>query len=294
MKIAVDFREAAKPNRAGKGEYTFQLVKTWLNQATGDELILLIEPDQTVALPSGPWQSKIVPVQGWLWHFWVVAWLEFLRPVKLYFSPVSLIVPALVRSVKVVTTLHDFTVWRFPAQHLARAVVIERWLMPLALRASSHLIAVSEFTKQEAIDLFAVPASKVTVTLEAVGNQFHQLQPTQEEIDSTRTQYGLPAKFLLFLGTLEPRKNIARTIEAFNIVATEFPETKLVLAGGRGWQMDQLLATPNPNLVLTGYIADSDRAMLYHLATGLVFPSLYEGFGLPPVCRPYLKTNTGR
>jgi glycosyltransferase involved in cell wall biosynthesis len=283
LKIAIDFREAAKPTRAGKGEYTFQLVKAWLELGTGDKFILLIEPGQIVSLTPGSWRAKVVPVSGWLWHLWVAGWLEFIRPVKLYFSPTSLIVPALVRSVKVVTTVHDFTVWRFPSRHLPKAVLVERWLMPLASQASNHIIAVSEFTKREARDLFHLPDEKISVVLEAAGQQFVPIVPTPATITALQQKYDLPGKFLLYLGTIEPRKNISRLLDAWEMVAADFPEFQLVLAGGTGWSSDDIVNRAQNRVVMTGYIHDIDRPLLYNLATAFVFPSLYEGFGIPPL-----------
>lgn len=283
MKIAVDFRDAANPTRAGKGEYVWQLISEWVRFGGEDTLVLLIQPNQQVNLPAGNWVAKTIPARGLLWHLWVIGWLELTRPVAVYFSTTSLIVPAFVRRVKTVTTIADFTTWRFPKTHLGRAVVIEKLTMARALVRSTKLIAISEFTRQEAVSLFRIAPTKINVIPLAVGSQFHPINPTPEEVSAVRQRYGLPEKFLLFLGTLEPRKNIARTIEAFGSVATSFPEYKLVLAGAKGWQVNELFAQSDPNLVLTGYIADADRPILYHLSDGLIFPSLYEGFGLPPL-----------
>jgi len=283
MKIAIDFREAAKPTRAGKGEYIFQLVKALIRLQTDDQLILLVEPHQNFSLPAGRWTAKAVPWSGLFWHLWVAGWLEFCRPIDLYFSPTSVIVPTLVRSVKVITILHDFTVWRFPAYHFSKAIMIERWLMPLTLRASNHLVAISQFTRQEAISLFKVPDQKLTIVPAAKGEQFSVSVPTPATISALQTKYHLPNKFLLYLGTIEPRKNIKRLIAAFQAAVEPETDTSLVLAGGRGWSAQQLLADAGPRVITTGYIDDSDRPLLYNLALALVFPSLYEGFGLPPL-----------
>lgn len=286
MKIAIDFREAAKTNRAGKGEYALQLVRALIKLHTADTLILLVEPGQSVAdLPTGNWEPKVVPAHGWLWHLWVVAWLEFARPVKLYFSPTSCIVPALVRSVKTITIIHDFTTWRFPAKHLPRAVLIERWFLPLALKSSNHLLVISEFTKQEAVALFHVPASKMTIALGAVDSQFAPIVPTPATISAIQQKYHLPTKYLLYLGTIEPRKNLSRLIEAWQQVGPEFPEYYLILAGGVGWYSQEIVdqAKVSQRVILPGYIDDADRPLLFSLSEAFVFPSLYEGFGLPPL-----------
>jgi len=284
MKIAVDFREGAKSNRAGKGEYIFRLVLAWIDSSPHDEVTLVIEHGQKLdfALPAN-WRVKTFPASAIFWQAMVWLWLEFTRPVDVYFSTTSLILPSVLRSVKVVTTLADFTVWRFPDKHPSRLVILERIFMPLALKFSNHLLAISEFTASEARVLFSVPSHKLTVTPLAVSPQFSSQPLAFDDIAKARQKYNLPDKFLLYLGTLEPRKNIARIIEAFQVISPEFPDTHLVLAGAKGWLIDDLFHQPIPHVLLTGYVDNLDRAILYKLALGFVFPSFYEGFGLPPL-----------
>ncbi len=280
MRIAIDFREGAKEKRAGKGEYVWQLVNTWVVADLNDELLLVTERNQKIELPKGKWKQVTIPLSGIWWHLGTVLWLEFLRPVDLYFSTTSLIIPSLVRSIKTVTTLFDFTVWRFPFTHLPKAVMLEKLFMPLALKYSNHLVAISEFTKQEAITIFHTPERKISVTHLAAGAQFQPMSVSPRTITELQQKYNLPAKFILYLGTLEPRKNLNHLIKAYQEVASTISETKLVLAGAKGWGQEQ---PPTSGVVLAGYIEDSDRPLVYNLATALVFPSLYEGFGLPPL-----------
>lgn len=282
MKIAIDFREGARQKRAGKGEYIWQLVNAWVSANLDDDLILVIERGQQIAVPAGKWRAITIPARGMWWHFLTALWLEFCRPVNLYFSTTSLIVPALVRSVKTVTTIFDFTVWRFPAIHLPKAIIIERFFMGLALRCSNHLLAISEFTKQEAVSIFHIPVGKITVTPLSAGPQFQPMSLSPKAITHLQQKYNLPTRFILYLGTIEPRKNIERLAEAYQMIAPKVPDTKLVLAGARGWHAEN--KTPSfSDIVFTGYIEDSDRPLVYNLATAFVFPSLYEGFGLPPL-----------
>ncbi len=281
MKIAIDFREGARQKRAGKGEYVWQLVNAWILASLDDELLLVIERGQKINLPAGSWQTVIIPACGLWWHFLVILWLEFCRPANLYFSTTSLIIPALVRSTKTVTTIFDFTVWRFPATHLPKAVRLEKLFMLPALRYSNHLLAISEFTKQEAISIFRIPVSKITVTPLSASLEFQPMSVSPKAITQLGEKYNLPAKFILYLGTLEPRKNIERLKEAYQNIAHKIPDTKLVLAGAQGWcAKDETLSS---GVIITGYIEDSDRPLIYNIATAFVFPSLYEGFGLPPL-----------
>lgn len=283
MRIAIDFREAVRKNRAGKGEYVYELVRAWLKIIDKNtQLILITYTGQSIDLPKGNWQQKTF-MSGWRWHKWVWVWLEFMRPVDYYFATTSFIVPAFLRSVPVVTTIFDFTVWR----HLysqARVDTLERLTAPLACRFSRKLIAISKFTKQEAIELFNVPNSKIETIYLAAGEQYKPLKISEAEKQRLRKKYRLPEKFVLYLGTLEPRKNILSIIRAFKNVESELDGTELVLAGGWGWKADEIKQAINTHEIRTiGYVDYIDKPLVYNLASLFVFPSYYEGFGLPPL-----------
>jgi glycosyltransferase involved in cell wall biosynthesis len=283
MKIAVDFREGAKAKRAGKAEYVFQLVSALLLKlADTDELLLVVEKGQIINLPAGCWRPIIAPVRGGWWHLWVAGWLTLRRAADVYFSTTSVIVPALAFRVPIVMTIFDFTVWRYSAIHLPRAIMIEKLLMARALRHSQQLIAISEFTKREVLELFGVNPDKIIVTWLGADERFQHLSLSPDAIVRLQTKYHLPPRFLLYLGTLEPRKNLIRTVRAFLQARSNLGEHQLVLAGALGWHT-KVNELNEPGVVLTGYIDAADRPGLYNLATALVFPSLYEGFGLPPL-----------
>lgn len=285
MKIALDYREAAAPNRAGKGEHVYQLTKALFRKApAGVEFVLLVSAGQKVDLPDHPYQTVVIPVRGALWHIAVTLWLTFFKPVDLFFATTSVIIPAFVIGTPVVTTLYDFTSWRFPQTHNAHAHRVERWFMGLAVRRSKKLIAISEFTKREAMDLFKLPANQIVVTYLAVDTEiFKPRKVTPEEEIAMNKKYNLPKNFLLCLATIEPRKNMKAAIEAFKRISPRHPDLRLVLAGGKGWQTEQTLGEINEKIVVTGYIDDEDRVPIYNLAKVFIFPSLYEGFGLPPL-----------
>lgn len=285
MKIALDYREAAAPNRAGKGEHVYQLTKALFAIApAGVEFVLLVSAGQKVDLPQHPYKTMVFPARGAMWHVLVTLWLTFTRPVDLYFSTTSVIIPAFVLGLPVVTTLFDFTAWRFPETHNAHAHWIERWFMALAVRRSKKLIAISEFTKNEAINLFRINPDKIVVTPLAVDtNVFKPQSLTSQEQQKIREKYNLPEKFLLCLATIEPRKNMPAAMQAFKRLHERHPELKLVLAGGRGWKTEETLQGADDRIVITGYIDDADRPAIYSLASVFIFPSLYEGFGLPPL-----------
>ncbi|MBU1092630.1 glycosyltransferase family 4 protein [Patescibacteria group bacterium] len=276
MIIGIDVREGIKKSRAGKGEYVYQVVSELIK--AGQHQFVLFS-DQPIPLE---WERVNVKTKIWLMHpiWWqILAWLylEFVHPIDVYFSPTSLIVPALVRGVPVVTAVMDFVSFLFPVTHNAKSVLLEKMWMRPALACSRRIIAISEATKRDAIKLFKVNPHKIVVTLLAASFS-QQNEP-----------YSLPAGLIiLFVGTLEPRKNISLLVEAFNQVRQEVPLAKLVIVGRWGWQSAGLKQTIAQSpykkdiYILTNIVPEQKKS-IYQQAKVLAFPSLYEGFGLPPL-----------
>ena len=188
-----------------------------------------------------------------------------------------------------VVTLHDMTLWLYPHYHYRRRLLAMRPFIPLGLRRAAAIIAVSESTRRDVIRLLGVPAEKVHVVAEAPARHFYP-RPAAA-LAATRKRYGLEGRFVLHVGTLEPRKNLVRLLEAFALLKSggRAPAAlRLLLVGQRGWK-DEAIFEAIERLALKdavqhiGYVPDEDLAALYNLAEALVLPSLYEGFGLPAV-----------
>ncbi len=186
-----------------------------------------------------------------------------------------------------VVTIHDATLWLFPQHHYVRRLLTMRPFIPPAARRAAAIIAVSETTRRDIVRLFGVPADKVRVIYEAPAPCFRPLE--RKLVELVRQRYRLPPHFVLYVGTLEPRKNLVRLLKAFARVRKEAAVPHhLVLVGQRGWkstpifQAIQCLGLTKVVHVL-GYVPTSDLVALYNAADVFVFPSVYEGFGLPVV-----------
>lgn len=161
-----------------------------------------------------------------------------------------------------------------------------RW-MPYSYRYADHIIAVSHHTKKDIMRLMHVPSSKISVIYEALDQSFTK-HPTQKDKDNIRETFGITGPFLLYIGTINPRKNLVFLVNVFLQLAKTNPDLQLVIAGKKGWYYDTLVATIRKHamenrVILTDYISDLEKVALYSMATALVFPSLYEGFGLPVI-----------
>ena len=187
-----------------------------------------------------------------------------------------------------ITTVHDLSWIRFPEAHPAERVrAMNRYFEP-GLRRSSLILTDSAFVKQEIMEVFGLPSEQILPIPLGVSPLFRPL--SVQETAAVREPHGLAhGNYLLTVGTLEPRKNLIAALRAY----AQLPETTrrafpLVLAGLKGWHSDALDRELSPLLAggqvrLTGYLSREDLAALIAGATALVYPSIYEGFGLPPL-----------
>jgi glycosyltransferase involved in cell wall biosynthesis len=187
-----------------------------------------------------------------------------------------------------VMTIHDMTLWLYPEFHYYKRLISMRPLIPLAARRAEAIITVSHSAKNDIVNILRIPKHKVHVIYEAPSPDFRPL-PGGETLEDVRAAYRLPERFILFVGTLEPRKNLVRLLRAFaQLRHNGLVSHHLVLVGSEGWKTGQIHQTIEAMQLQDvvhrlGYVPRSDLIALFNLADVLSFPSLYEGFGLPIV-----------
>ena len=199
----------------------------------------------------------------------------------LYWEPNYLPLPGV--SNKAAITIHDLSHLRYPHLH-PRERLLELEKLPQAVNQADALITVSEFTRSELHQHFDVPADQISVVSPAVESRFSV--QSEEVCNQLVERYGLPKKFLLFVGTVEPRKNLNSLVSAYNALPLDVQEeSPLVIAGSSGWHVEEfekkLKGLKNRNIMRLGYVDSADLPALYSAATVFVYPSLYEGFGMP-------------
>jgi glycosyltransferase involved in cell wall biosynthesis len=183
-----------------------------------------------------------------------------------------------------VWTLHDATPWLFPETMDLKGRLYFRWVGGRAARFSRLLMTDSEDAKRNIVLALELPEDKVRVVHLGVDPSFRRLLD-REALDTVRARYRLPERFILVVGTREPRKNLAALVRAYRRMQSA-QETKLglVIAGRIGWKSQSNdLIEEGDQIVATGFVPHEDLVALYNLATVFVLPSLYEGFGLPPL-----------
>ena len=215
-------------------------------------------------------------------HLWEQVYLPSAVHGRLLWSPNNTGPLAIAHQV---CTIHDLIPIERPEWFNPRFAQWYEWLLPRLARRVQHIIAISEYTKQRVIERLRVPASKITVIPNGVDQRFSP-RP-QVEIDEMRRALDLSAPYLLCVGSLEPRKNLPRLLDAWRkIQASTDRDVELVVAGALGNSRvfgGVALEAPPPRTRCIGYVADEHLPALYSGAIALVYPSLYEGFGLPPL-----------
>ncbi|MFN0137039.1 MAG: glycosyltransferase family 4 protein [Phycisphaerae bacterium] len=186
-----------------------------------------------------------------------------------------------------VTTIHDLSGIIHPEWHPADRVAWYERGFARGVRQTSVFLAASEFTKREMITHLSIPADRIVVSYQAARDAFRPLADGERE--ATRARLALPARFMLYVGTLEPRKNVDGLLDAYGRSPAALRRAcPLLIVGAWGWKAeairaklaDQQLAS---DVRLLGYLHDPDLAALYSLCTAFVWPTRYEGFGLPPL-----------
>jgi len=186
---------------------------------------------------------------------------------------------------KKVTTIHDFAIYKYPKTFISRGghdiVKNQKRKLFFVKRYSDAIITVSETTKIDAIEILKIPEKKIKVIYEAADECY--VPKKEEEIIKIKEKFNIKGNFLLCVGTREPRKNLDRLIMAFAQLSPAYPNLNLVIVGKYGWGKDlnSKFEIRNSKIRLLGYVEKEDLAALYSGAEAFVYPSLYEGFGLP-------------
>jgi glycosyltransferase involved in cell wall biosynthesis len=275
---------------AGVSGYIRQLL-AHLPAAAPDLRLTAFTPDVELDLPAGldvrrsaRWDTRR-PLRRILWEQAALPLLARQTQLDLLHGAVN-VVPALAACPSVVT-VHDLSFMRYPQAFppVQRAYLQSQ--VRRSTRAARQVIAVSQATKQDVVELFGVAPERIDVVHNGVDASFCPAPAGQ--VEAFRRRQGLPERYILHVGTLEPRKNLVRLVQAFAQVRANDPgqpPAKLVLAGGKGWDYGAIFAEVDrlglaQDVIFPGYVADEELAWWYRAAAVFAYPSLMEGFGLP-------------
>lgn len=275
--------------RAGVGRYIYNLLLHVLREDPEGDYAVFLNSRCALSL-SGRHRSSWLPT-----HIPAVRifWEQFLQPfellseqVALLHSPVN-VQPALLPC-KGVVTVTDLSFLTFPESFRAGQRFYQGLFTRMSARRADHLITYSASTAKDVTEFFGVPADRISVVYPGVDSAYQPVS-NRSVLRDFRCRRGLPERFILFVGTLEPRKNLVMLLKAYAEFKRQMPDgPKLVLVGGRGWLHRPIdVAVENLGLaadvICPGYISEQELPLWYNAAEVFVYPSLYEGFGLPPL-----------
>ncbi len=284
--IAIDYTPAYEQG-GGIGRYVRELVTALARQPAEFEYRLFVSgADQLPTLPGANFQwrpTRISP--SWLARIWGRARLPipvevFTGRTELYHATDFVLPPT--RARRTLLTVHDLSFVRVPEAASPSLKAYLDNVVPRSVRRADHILADSQATKDDLVALYTTPEDKITVLLSGVDARF---QPTRDS--GIRPKYGLSARPYIFsVGTVQPRKNYIRLIQALAVLRERGHDLALVIAGGKGWLEDPIYAAIHAAKLedyvhLIGFADDTDLPALYSAALITAVPSLYEGFGIP-------------
>jgi len=292
LNIAIDVRTINKP-RSGVGYYVTNLIKNLQDIDTKNHYCLISnngEYENTFkAHPNFESHKTIISNEN---HFIGDLWENITLPLFLrkkgvdVFHGPAFMIPLLNGKIGAVVTIHDIVSFRMPSTIPKKYALYMQLLIRTVAKRANMVITVSEFNKRELMDCLNVPESKIKVVHHGVSPMFKPDNDAAKR-ELLKAKFGVRKNYMLFVSNLEPRKNLVRLMEAFDQARAKLNgEYQLVICGKKGWLYKEILKTyeklrGQDDIIITNYVNEDDLLGLYQNADMFVFPTLYEGFGLP-------------
>src|SRR3954451_6953369 len=274
--IGIDARAAAEVP-AGRGRYVRELLRALARRRDDSARFLLYGRERWDEPLDERFDWRLIDSADPLWH--IRAARAASRDADVFLSTNSYLTSWFTQ-IPTAVVVHDMIAFHRDARPQRRAALIERATAGIGIRRAAALLAVSEWTRQDLVRLFPRAAAKTSVVLEAAAVPDEVSDP-----DALRQRLGLARPFALSVGTLEPRKNIGRLVAAWAQLPEDLRASHtLALVGPQGWELNEVLApirSSSDDVRITGFVSEPDLAALYRSCSAFVYPSLYEGFGLP-------------
>ncbi len=283
----------------GSAQYMIHLIDALAHIDQQNEYILLgPKPVQQTGQHSFPYQVHPVPgfaarnenIEKVIWEQLTAPHAARNAEVDLFHIPYF--APPLFPRIPTIVTIHDVIPLRLPAYQLGSKVKAYMSLVSRAAHRATMIITVSQHAKQDMIDALKIPPERIRVIYEAAGDQYHPITDP-ETLAAARARYGIGKRYIFYLGGLDQRKNVSQLIHAFAPLYAQIgdPDLQLVISGNSDKQQGPLFPDPRPiaadlgmsEQIIYRFIEDEDKPAIYSGASLFVFPSLYEGFGLPPL-----------
>ncbi len=291
MRIWIDGYEANVLQRLGSSQVAFELLKNIEKIDQENEYTILLPEKPLGDLPKERknWSYKILrPKRLWTRIALPLSIISTFKKPDIFYSPTQYS-PNL-SLVKKIVTIFDLSPERFPEMFLKKDLYkLKNWTKQSAVN-SKHIITISESTKKDIKDFYKIPDEKITVCYPGFNHNIYYPIRDYKKINEIKEKYNINKRYVIFIGTVQPRKNLIKLIESFkdieglNLVVVG----KIKGEGRQAWKFDEILRKPKElgiedKIIFTGYVPDAELPYLVNGATAFVLPSLWEGFGIPAV-----------
>jgi glycosyltransferase involved in cell wall biosynthesis len=298
MKIGINALFMPYPT-TGSGQYLTNLIKALAEINDHNEYILL-GPQPTPYSDKSPLPYHVHPVTRFARkqeNIEKVLWEQLTCPAAARAAKVDLLhvpyfAPPLIPRTPTIVTIQDIIPLRLPAYRLAGKIKLYMDLIARAAHRATMVIAISQHVRQDIIDVLHIPSERIRVIHQAIGEEYQPVT-NQEQIKATRERYGLGERYIFYIGGLDQRKNVPQLVRAFAHLQAQIgdPNLQLFISGNPDKQKGPLFPDPRPvaaDLGMSGqiiyrFVEEEDKPAIYSGASLFVFPSVYEGFGLPPL-----------
>jgi glycosyltransferase involved in cell wall biosynthesis len=307
MKIGIDVRCLSEGRRTGVEEYTLNLLEHLFKLDNRNNYVLFfnswgkekadfswIKKYPNVKLKKFNFPNKLLNFSFWYFNWPKID--KMLGGTDIFFAP-NIFFGSFSSETRLVLTMHDLSFERYPKYFSLKRRLWHFFINPRKIcQRADKLVAVSDSTKNDLVSLYGIKAEKIETILSGISDEFEVVNRNDSRLIEVKERYGLPWKFILYLGTIEPRKNISGIVRAYDQLQKnarekgneELQKYKLVIAGEKGWMQEKIFwemrqVKARENIYLLNFIEDKDKKYVYNLASLFVFPSFFEGFGFPPL-----------
>lgn len=291
MRILIDFTQIPI-QKMGVGVYALQMFKLLFEKDKINKYIAFIQGDDQDFTAFNHPNVKIVKINSFFFRRFMlrIIFEQFFLPLYCFRYRINILhslhysFPIVMYKTKRIVTVHDLTFFLYPHLHTFIKRYYFRLFISFASKLADEIICVSESTASDLKKLFPRIKANIQVIPLAVDNQLTTF--SDSERNSVLEKFNIKEDYILFVGTLEPRKNLEHLIKAYNLICASNPNISLVIVGKKGWFYDSIFNLVeklklNAKIIFTGYVSEYEKFILLSLCRLFVYPSLYEGFGLP-------------
>ena len=307
MRIGIDVRCLAEGRRTGVEEYTLNFLDNLFSLDTRNEYVLFFNSFKNSKVDFS-WLEKYPNVSLRKFRFpnkvlnfllWYLNWPKLDKLIggaDIFFMP-NIGFGSVSKGSKLIVTMHDLSFERYPETFSWKRRLWHMFINPKRIcQQADRIIAVSESTKNDIVKTYGIDETRIRIIYSGISEKFCVLDRNNYGLIRTKEKYGLPYKFILYLGTIEPRKNIVGIVRAYGELQKwaeknkqeEILKYKLIIAGSRGWLSEKIFreiskSESKENIGVLNFVEEEDKEFVLNLAALFVYPSFFEGFGFPPL-----------